>query len=71
MVPTRDPDTGEAYDGFRETFIERRAESLPPWTDEATLAGNLYSATVGLRIPEDERDGELRVGDSVELLDDR
>lgn len=70
VVPTRDPDTGDAYDGFRETFIERRAATLPPWTDESTLAGNLYSATVGLRIPEGDRDGELRVGDSVELLDD-
>ena len=70
-VPTRDPDTGEAYDGFRETFIERRAETLPPWTDEARLAGNLYSATVGLRIPKGERDGAIEVGDPVELLDER
>ena len=69
VVPTRDPDTGEEHDGFRETFVERRAETMPPWSDEATLAGNLYSATVGMRIPEGERDGELAVGDSVELLD--
>lgn len=68
-VPTRDPDTGAVYDGFRETFIERRAETLPPWTDETTLAGNLYSATVGLHIPEDERDGALAVADAVELTE--
>jgi hypothetical protein len=68
-VPTQDPDTGEVYDGFRETFVERRAETMPPWADEATLAGNLYSATVGTRIPEGERDGALAVGDPVELLD--
>lgn len=67
VVPTRDPDTGEEYDGFRETFIERRAETMPPWSDEATLAGNLYSATVGTHIPVDERDGTLVVGDPVEL----
>jgi hypothetical protein len=70
VVPTRDPDTGEEYDGFRETFIRQRAETLPPWSDEATLAGNLYSATVGTRIPEGERDGNLVVGDAVALLDD-
>jgi uncharacterized protein YcbX len=68
-VPTHDPDTGESYDGFRETFIEQRAETLPPWTDESTLAGNLYSATVGTHIPEGERNGELAVGDRVQLLD--
>jgi uncharacterized protein YcbX len=69
-VPTRHPDTGEEYDGFRTTFIQRREATLPPWTDEATLAGNLYSATVGTRIPADARDGALEVGASVELLDD-
>jgi len=68
-VPTQHPDTGEVHDGFRETFVERRAETMPPWSDEATLADNLYSATVGTRIPEGERDGELAVGDSVDLLD--
>jgi len=68
-VPTQDPDTGEAYEGFRETFIERRRETMPPWSDEATLAGNLYTATVGMHIPEGERDGALAVGDPVELLD--
>lgn len=69
VVPTRDPDTGDEYDGFRKIFIEGRRETLPPWTDEETLAGNLYSVTVGTRIPEGERDVELGVGDSVELLD--
>lgn len=68
VVPTHDPDTGEVDDGFRETFVQQRAETLPPWTDESTLAGNLYSATVGTHIPEDERDGELAVGDRVRLL---
>jgi uncharacterized protein YcbX len=69
VVPTRDPDTGEEYSGFRETFIQGRRETLPSWTDEETLAGNLYSATVGTRIPEGEREGALAVGDAVELLD--
>jgi uncharacterized protein YcbX len=68
-VPTQHPDTGEPTEGFRETFVERRAETMPPWSDEATLADNLYTATVGTRIPEDERDGTLAVGDSLELLD--
>lgn len=68
-VPTQDPDTGETYEEFRETFIEQRAETLPPWTDEATLAGNLYSVTVGTHIPERHRGETLSVGDDVQLLD--
>lgn len=66
-VPTRDPHTGEVYDGFRETFIERRGATLPEWTDPETLEGNLFSVMAVARIPEPERDGELRVGDPVRL----
>ena len=68
VVPTRDPHTGEADDGFRETFVERREATLPEWTDPAAFDGNLYSVTVGTRIPERHRDGELRVGDTVQVI---
>jgi len=68
VVPTRDPHTGEPCERFRETFIERRAATLPAWTDRELLDDNLYSLTVGTRISDAERDGELRVGSEVELL---
>ncbi|MDS0299059.1 MOSC N-terminal beta barrel domain-containing protein [Halogeometricum sp. S1BR25-6] len=32
VVPSRDPDTGAAYDGFRETFVRRRRETMPAWS---------------------------------------
>ena len=32
VVPSRDPDTGEEYDGFRQTFIEKRRETMPDWS---------------------------------------
>lgn len=66
-VPAQDPDTGEAYDEFRETVIERRRGTMPRWSDARTLAGNRYS-TVGTHVPEGERDGAIAVGDPVELL---
>ena len=67
IVPARDPHTGEEYQHFRQEFVERRAETMPEWTSEETLDGNLYSVTVGTRIPESERGGELRIGDEVSL----
>jgi uncharacterized protein YcbX len=68
VVPTRDPHTGEVTDGFRETFLERREATLPEWADRGAFDGNLYSVTVGTHVPESERDGELRVGDTVQVV---
>ncbi|QWC18404.1 MOSC N-terminal beta barrel domain-containing protein [Halorubrum sp. 2020YC2] len=33
VVPSRDPDTGAEIEGFRETFVRKRRETLPEWTD--------------------------------------
>jgi len=67
VVPTRDPHTGESDDGFRETFIERRRETLPAWADRDAF-DTLFSVTVGTRVPDGQRDGELRVGSAVQTL---
>ena len=69
VVPTRDPHTGEEYDGFRETFLEHRERTLPEWVDRSVFDGNLFHLTVGLRIPESARDGKLCVGDEVQRRD--
>lgn len=67
VVPTRDPHTGEAYDGFQKTFMENRKETLPAWADPDVLGGNYYQLMAGTRIPDADRDGELKVGDEVRL----
>lgn len=69
VVPSHDPKTGDTYEGFRETFIQKREETLPEWVGKDTFDGNLFSLTVVMRVPQSERDGELRVGDSVQLID--
>lgn len=69
VVPTRHPRTGEVTEGFRETFVERRAETLPGWVDESDLGGDLFKLMAITRVPADERDGELAVGDPVSLAD--
>ncbi|WP_411963666.1 MOSC domain-containing protein [Haloferax sp. YSMS24] len=32
VVPTRNPDTGDATPGFRERFVRKRRETLPAWS---------------------------------------
>jgi uncharacterized protein YcbX len=33
VVPSRNPDTGDEIADFRETFVRKRRETLPAWTD--------------------------------------
>lgn len=67
VVPTRHPRTGEPYEGFRETFVHRREDTLPDWVDRSAFDENLYSLMASCRIPREERDGELVVGSAVRL----
>lgn len=69
VVPTRNPRSGDPYEGFRETFIHRREDTLPEWVDRSAFGGNLYHLMAACRIPRVERDGELVVGSTVRLED--
>lgn len=69
VVPTRDPHTGETREGFQETFVEKREATFPEWGDRTSFEDTLYKLMVIARIPRTERDGELAVGDEVELVD--
>ncbi|CAJ52373.1 MOSC domain-containing protein [Haloquadratum walsbyi] len=68
IVPARHPHTGMEYDGFRETFVQKRAETLRAWVDPDDLDENLFSLMIGTEIPESERDGELAVGETVQIV---
>lgn len=67
VVPTRDPDTGEETPGFRETFLEKREETLPEWADSERL-DHYYQLMVNTRVPESEWGAELSVGDEVRVV---
>ncbi|MFB6354048.1 MAG: MOSC domain-containing protein [Halobacteriales archaeon] len=67
VVPTRDPDTGEPTPGFREQFVERRAATYPEWADRSAFPHD-YTLMLIARVPEADRDGELRVGDPVRVV---
>lgn len=68
VVPTRDPHTGEVYEGFQETFVEQRDATFPTWGDRDAF-DTLFAVMVVARIPEDERDKSLQVGDGVRVVD--
>ncbi|PSP84854.1 molybdenum cofactor biosysynthesis protein [Halobacteriales archaeon QS_1_68_17] len=67
VIPGRDPDTGEAYEGFRETFLERREETFPEWADFDAFE-HYFRLMLIASVPGDDRGRTLRVGDEVEVV---
>lgn len=70
VVPTRDPQTGEQTPGFRETLMRKREETLPGWASEAWF-DHYFRLMVNTFVPEGTVGEELRVGDEIEILDER
>ena len=70
VVPTRDPDTGQPTEGFRETFLERREATLPEWADSDRL-DHYYQLMVNTRVPESEWGAQIAVGDEVRVVGTR
>lgn len=70
VVPSRDPDTGAEYDGFRETFVRRRAATMPEWSGGEWFDHD-FRVTVNTRVPESEWGESVAVGDPVRVLGPR
>jgi uncharacterized protein YcbX len=68
VVPGREPDTGATTPNFRETFIRRRRETLPPWTD-CDRFDHPFRLMVNTRIPSESVGQTVAVGDGVEMLE--
>ncbi len=67
VVPSRDPDTGEVYDGFSRRFTRKRGETRPEWLDSDRFDNDFRLMTV-TNIPESEWGKTLHVGDAVEVI---
>jgi len=65
VVPTRDPDRTDPIPNFQKTFMERRRETLPPWS-EAERFNHYYRFAVNTSVPATETGKALRVGDIVQ-----
>lgn len=70
VVPTRDPDTGEETRGFRQTFVEKRRETLPEWASEAWFDHH-FRLMVNTFVPAATVGETIAVGDEMEILGTR
>ncbi|MGJ3245022.1 MAG: MOSC domain-containing protein [Elainellaceae cyanobacterium] len=66
VVITRDSQTGDAYPTFQKTFITRRRETLPSWSERSQF-NHFYRLAVNTRVPSSEAGTVIKVGDPVRL----
>ncbi|RQG95701.1 MOSC domain-containing protein [Natrarchaeobius oligotrophus] len=68
VVPSRDPDTGQAIERFQERFARRREETLPEWVDRDAFE-HFFTVMVITSVPNSSYGGTVGVGDEVEVAD--
>ncbi len=66
VVPARDPDTGTEIDGFRETFVSKRRETLPAWTDGDRFDHD-FRLMINTLVPERSWGSMVTVGDAIDI----
>jgi ferredoxin-NADP reductase/uncharacterized protein YcbX len=66
VVPPRDPETGANNDTFVRRFAELRERTLPNWSTRERF-NHFYRVAVNTKL-EGILGGEIRLGDSIELL---
>ncbi|MGM0606384.1 MAG: MOSC domain-containing protein, partial [Halobacteriota archaeon] len=66
VVPSRDPDTGVAYEGFRETFVEKRRETMPEWSGGPWFDHD-FRLMVNTDVPAGSRGESIAVGDEIRI----
>lgn len=64
VVITRDSQTGEAYPNFQKTFITKRKETLPQWTEKSRF-NHFYRLAINTRVPETEARKTITLGDEL------
>jgi len=67
VVPSRDPDTGQPIEDFRERFLDRRATTFPAWADPDAFDHH-FTAMIITTVPDADRGQSIAVGDEVEVL---
>jgi len=59
-VPARHPETGEEFPGFVKRFVEKRRETLPPWSEPSLFKDTFYRFTLNTNLV---KGTSLKVGD--------
>ena len=70
VVPTRAPETSTQYPGFQSHFMNRREESLPPWSARSRF-GHFYRLSVNTTIDPLFAGSSLGIGDEVMIVGTR
>ncbi|MDX2424927.1 MAG: MOSC N-terminal beta barrel domain-containing protein [Cycloclasticus sp.] len=65
-VPMKNPESGEPYGEFYETFLSMREQTRPGWTDAACF-DHWYRLGVNTRISRSETGLNMTVGDAVSI----
>jgi uncharacterized protein YcbX len=66
-VPPRDPLTGESIPGFAKVFSQKRMKYLPPWAEKSRF-DHYYRLAVSTKVPQNQTNKSVRVGDEVVLM---
>ena len=64
VVPSRDPDTGDEIEGFTETFVEHRRETMPDWSG-GDWFDHEFRLMVNTAVPEASWGETIAVGDEL------
>ncbi|AFY34619.1 MOSC domain-containing protein [Calothrix sp. PCC 7507] len=67
VVPTRNPDSGLAYQSFQKTFVQQRQATLPSWV-AASRFRHFYSLSVNTRLPISAVGKTLQIGNEVQII---
>jgi uncharacterized protein YcbX len=66
VVPSRDPDTGEAIKDFQQRFAERREATLPDWADRDAFE-HFFTVMLITKISEADYGGTISAGDKIQI----
>lgn len=64
IVPTRNPDNGEAYPNFQQIFVQQRQATLPNWVDSSHF-NHFYRLSINTRLMTTEIGKMLQVGQKI------
>ncbi len=67
IVPTRNPDSGEAYPNFQKIFVQQRQATLPDWVDSSHFH-HFYRLSVNTQVTPAETGKTCQIGDTIEII---
>lgn len=67
VVVTRDPQTGLVYPQFQKTFVKKRKETLPKWTERARF-NHFFRLAVNTKLFPSQTGKTIAIGDDVKLV---